>query len=374
MNTTFRFFSAAVLFAVLSFAPAPAPAGLFGGGEKARLLEKADAEYEAAKAAAKGYQVVTQMTELRKAQASYRQLARQYPDYERAKVEARLRETTYTLAALEEKAGRGEISLPAGDLAPALRAPGGLPADAAEIKKPTEPDAPAYRRPIPALVRTGPDRPAGAEPAPAPAAPAAAADPAWLRESLPNPFYDPAPASAPAARPFQALPAPPPGGEAPAREDPVRLGRYAEMIRSGRATDAAMELEDILAREGAAASAGTRILFARALLACGNYARAADELKAVPASADGDPAVLSLRAVAAVAQDDLPRAQLLLDRLVTDFPDYSDAYVDFAYVTFLSDPQNRETRDKAVIYYKVALQRGARRDERLEKELGLRVE
>ena len=351
-------------FAALALAAAPARAGWFSS-EKSDLLDKADSEYAAAAAAAKNYEIVTQMTELRKALATYRQLERQYPDYAEKKVNDRIREIVFTLGAIDERIRRGELALPAEELSGAARPDGGAAPAHPAAKKPQAPDAPAYRRPIPALVRTEASRPAdaatGREPAAAPAA-----DPSWMDESIPNPLY---------ARDSGAGRAEEAGAPAgPAPEDPVRLARFAAAIRDGRAAAAVIELEDIVEAEGPAASVGTRAMFARALLACGNYARAADELAAIPASADGDAAVLSLRVASAVGTGDLPRALLLLDRLVSAYPDYSDAYVDFAYVRFLSDPANPEARDEAVVYYRQALMRGARRDTRLEEELGLRVE
>ena len=373
MKNIVRFPFALTLAAALALAPSSAPA-LFGGGEKARLLEKADAEYAAAQAAAARRETVTQMTALRKAAATYRQLRSQYPDYEAAAVSDRLRDVTYTLGALDEKVRRGELALPADELSASAQGVPAASSAAIDGKRPTEAAAPDYRRPIPTLVRTD------AAPAAAPAAPAAApaADAGWMREAIPNPlFADSAPGASSAAGAAAARPAALAAGSGavvPAPDDPARLARFSNMIRAGRATDAVVELEDVLDAEGAGASVGTRTLFARALLACGNYARAADALQAVPPEADGDPSVLSLRAVSAVAQGDLPRAQLLLDRLVTAFPDFSDAYVDFAYVTFLSDPQSRENRDVAVTYYRTALMRGAKRDPRLEEELGIHVE
>lgn len=358
------------LFLLAAFALAPAPAAAWPfGGEKARLLEKADAEYEAAKAAGQRFEVVTQLTELRKALGSYRQLSAQYPDYEKERVAGRMREVAFTLGSIEEKVRRGEIALPAEDLAAASQPVGGVSAEAVDGKKPTDPDVPAYRRPIPQLVRMGETPPAAGD---APAAPAAPpADPVWLSEGIPNPLAAGAPAP---ARPFSPLPEAGAPAAGPAPEDPARLARFANMIRAERAPAAVMELEDLLEKEGPAASVGTRAMFVRALLACGNYERAADEAKSIPASADADPAVRLLRVAVAVSRDNLMEAQRQLDRLVTEHPDYSDAYVDFAYVTFLSDPRNPEMREMAVIYYKTALQRGAKRDSRLEEELGIRVE
>ena len=357
--------------AAFALSAPPARAGWFSS-EKSDLLDKADAEYAAAAAAAKNYEIVTQLTELRKALGTYRQLEQQYPDYYPEKVNDRIREIVFTLGAIDERIRRGELALPAAELSGAARpAPATAPAAQGE-KKPAEPGAPAFRRPIPALVRTENDpRPETAAPQDASRETAASQVPApsWMDETIPNPLY----AQASRER-GESVPAPVPARTGPVPEDPARLARFAAAIRENRASDAVMELEDLIESEGAAASVGTRAMFARALLACGNYARAADELASIPPSADGDPAVLTLRVASAVGLGDLPRALLLLDRLVTAFPDYSDAYVDFAYVRFLSDPGNPEARDEAVVYYRQALMRGARRDMRLEEELGLRVE
>ena len=63
---------------------------------------------------------------------------------------------------------------------------------------------------------------------------------------------------------------------------------------------------------------------------------------------------------------------LQLDLLMEEHPDWSDAYIDCAYVLFLIDPSGN--RDDAIDCYQEGLSRGARRDPRLERELGVRVE
>lgn len=363
MKTTLRSRCLALLLAVSPFLLQPASAGWFGG-EKARLLDKAESEFEAAKTAGKNYQVVVQMTELTKALGTYRQLQAQYPDYETEKVSARIREASFTLGSIKEKARRGEISLPADELSGTAQGVAAGSSEAVDFKKPSEPEPRAFRRPIPELVKTE-TGPAAAEPEDAPDAP----DSSWMRESLPNPLRvrggepPPAPAAPAAAE-----------NARPGREDPARLARFAGMIRENKAAQAVLALEDLVEEEGDSASVGTRVMFVRALLACENYGRAAAEAAAIPESAASDPAVRSVRAAVAVARGDLMEAQRQLDLLVTERPDYSDAYVDFAYVTFLADPANAEFRDMAVTYYKTALMRGARRDARLEEELGIRVE
>ncbi|MBR1837469.1 MAG: hypothetical protein IJ783_09300, partial [Kiritimatiellae bacterium] len=136
MNNTVRSLLLAAVCAALALAAPAARAGWFGS-EKSDLLDKADSEYAAAAAAAKNYEVVVQMTELRKALATYRQLERQYPDYNPQKVNDRIREIVFALGSLDEKIRRGELVLPAAELSAASQpAPAPSPAAQAE-KKPT---------------------------------------------------------------------------------------------------------------------------------------------------------------------------------------------------------------------------------------------
>ena len=152
----------------------------------------------------------------------------------------------------------------------------------------------------------------------------------------------------------------------------MQLRAVAEMIRTARAPDAVILLEDIVRAPGAEPPVEARVLLARALLECGNYRRAVEELDAVPDRAASDPAVRTLRAAAFLASGRPQEAFLQLDLLLGERPDWSDAYVDCAYVMFLIDP--RGNRDDAIEFYRNGLSRGARRDPRLERELGIRVE
>ena len=423
MKTSFRISVVSVLAAAFVLSAGSAQAGLFGRGEKGRLFDKADAECQAAEAAARDRRVVDQIATLKNARATYLQLASQYPDYEAATVRDRLRRIEFTLASLNERMERGELVVEDGD-ASAQEASGGPTVSSIDLKKPTDPAPPDFRRPIPALVRTAPDGADRAEPAAPPAAesePAAkpaGADPLWLRESIPNPLFAgaaapaaPAPAEAafpaslpveprrfdpaaavpptapvavelPAAAPRRfdpaaAIPptAPPPAAPAALpREDAVLLSRIESMIRERRAGEAVVMLEDLIEAEGADASLRARVLLVRALVELGNYARAEAEIEAAARRSPADPAVRSLRAAVAVARGNVMEAQRQLDLLVREHRDYSDAYVDFAYVTFLSGPTDPDVRKLAVSYYKTALERGAARDPRLEAELDVRVE
>ena len=413
MKTSFRFFLVSVLAAAFVLSAAPARAGLFGRGEKGRLFDKADAEFKAADAAAREQRVVDQIATLKSARATYLQLASQYPDYEAKTVRDRLRQIEFGLAALDERMARGDLVVADGE-ASLQEETGGPTVSSIDLKKPTDPAPPDFRRPIPALVRTSAgedDRPEpDAAPENRPAPKAGEADPLWLRESIPNPLFagdaapgdasaapaprrfDPAaavPPTAPAAPagtgssagprrfdPAAAVPPTVPAGSAPAlpREDAILLSRVESMIRERRAGEAAVMLEDLIEAEGDDASFRARILFVRALVELGNYVRAEAELEIAGRQAPADPAFRSLRAAVAVGRGDVMEAQRQLDLLVREHRDYSDAYVDFAYVTFLSGPSDPEVRKLAVSYYKTALERGAARDPRLEAELGVRVE
>ena len=406
MKTSFRISVVSVLAVSFALAAAPAQAGLFGRGEKGRLFDKAAAECQVAEAAARDQRVVDQIAALKNARATYLQLASQYPDYETKAVRDRLRQVEFTLAALNERMAKGELVVTDGEAA-MQEETGGPTVSSIDLKKPTDPAPADFRRPIPALVRTAPETsdapaPAGEEPAEK----TSGADPLWLRESIPNPlFAGSAPAPAPVAGPVPAsgdgeppepprrvfdpaaavppigpvakpapAPEPEPAAEQLPREDAVLLSRIERMIRDRRAGEAVVMLEDLIEAEGPAASFRARVLLVRALVELGNYARAEAELAAAARQAPSDPAVRSLGTAVAVARGNVMEAQRQLDLLVREHREYSDAYVDFAYVTFLSAPTDPETRKLAVSYYKTALERGAARDPRLEAELGVRVE
>ncbi len=227
------------------------------------------------------------------------------------------------------------------------------------------------------LVQTddGPRAPVPAAPEPPPAD----EDPS-LSAAIPNPFFHakpeaPAPAAAPAdAGASASVEVTLREADAPAvsPEEDLRNARvFLDMIREARATDAVLLIEDRLEEEGSSASLLTRIVYARALVQCANYRRAADVLAALPKEAENDPSVRSLRAAVAVGNDDLEDALLQLTLLLRDHPGYADAYVNLAYVYHLLDPVNN--RNAAIANYKVGLERGAKRDGRLETALDVRI-
>ena len=157
----------------------------------------------------------------------------------------------------------------------------------------------------------------------------------------------------------------------PPEEDLRNARAFLDMLREARATDAVLLLEDRLEEAGSAASLRTRLMYARALVQCANFRRAADVLAELPKESEADPSVRSLRAAVAVGTDDLAEALLQLTLLLRDHPGYADAYVDLAYVYLLLDPVNN--REAAVANYKAGLENGAKRDGRLESALEVTI-
>ena len=161
--------------------------------------------------------------------------------------------------------------------------------------------------------------------------------------------------------------------EPPAPAETARkASRFLAKIRTAQAFDAVDELEDLLEEEGEDAPIELRLLFARALLECRNLVRADAVLQALPPEAESDPSARLLRAAVALGRDDSLSAMLQLDVLLREHPEFADAYIDLAFITLLRDPKGG--REHAISYYRAGLDRGARRDPRLESELGIRIE
>ena len=376
MQATTRFLSLTCLCALFAaLAPAPASAwALFGSSAEAKLLERADRTYEEAIRASEEKDAIAELQALQSARSDYQRLADGYPSYHADHVSQRLAAAAMLISTVSASIESGESAI-ADPVAVADRAaePG------APVAAPASPDpsAPAFRTPIPVLVQTddGPRAPAPAAPEPPPAD----EDPS-LSAAIPNPFFHakpeaPAPAAAPAdAGATASVEVTLREADAPAvsREQDVLNARvFLDMIQKAQATDAVLLIEDRLEEEGSSASLLTRIVYARALVQCANYRRAADVLAALPKEAENDPSVRSLRAAVAVGNDDLEDALLQLTLLLRDHPGYADAYVNLAYVYHLLDPVNN--RNAAIANYKVGLERGAKRDGRLETALDVRI-
>ena len=377
MKTSLSLVSALALFALL----APAPAGawsLFGSSSEAKLLERADEAYDAAMKAAEEQDALAELQLLATARSGYQRLADEYPSYREEHVSQRLNAVAVLAESVSAAIGSGESAIADPAAGAARSAEPGAPMAAPDS---ADPGAPAFRYPVPALVRTdaAPSSAPAEEPAPEPTPAPEVSDPS-LAAAIPNPFFREkaaAPAPAPAASPEEAsatvevtLREAEPASVSP--EEDLRNARvFLDMLREARATDAVLLLEDRIEEQGSAASLRTRLMYARALVQCANFRRAADVLAELPKEVENDPSVRSLRAAVAVGTDDLSEALLQLTLLLRDHPGYADAYVNLAYVYLLLDPVNN--REAAVANYKAGLESGAKRDGRLETELGIRI-
>ena len=375
MKTSLSLVSTLVLLALL----APSPAGawsLFGSSAEEKLLRRADEAYDAAMEAAEKEDRLSELQLLSSARSGYQRLADEYPSYRAEHVSQRLDAVVLLADSVSAAIDSGESA------GTARAAEPGAPIAAPDS---TDPGAPAFRYPVPALVRTE-DAPApapAAEPAPVPEE-----DDPSLAAAIPNPFFREAASPEPELAPSPSPKAPAESvGEAsasvevtlretvpaavPPEEDLRNARAFLDMLREARATDAVLLLEDRLEEEGSAASLRTRLMYARALVQCANFRRAADVLAELPKESEADPSVRSLRAAVAVGTDDLAEALLQLTLLLRDHPGYADAYVDLAYVYLLLDPVNN--REAAVANYKAGLENGAKRDGRLESALEVTI-
>ncbi len=166
-----------------------------------------------------------------------------------------------------------------------------------------------------------------------------------------------------------------PSGSGTAVTAEVHIRTIRSLIESGQASEAVIILEDALEElpnQESPQAVTMRTLLARAFLECRNPTRAGDELAALPESASADPAVRSLRAALATARGKYAEAILQLHLLVSENPNWADAYVDLAWAHFLLDPA--ANRAAAVSYYETALSRGAGRDPALERALRVKIE
>lgn len=376
-RTPSRLFSVFAAAALL-LAPAPSPAWSLFGSEESDLLEKADADFDAAMQAGREGRVMDQLDGLTRAAYAYGNLAKDYPTFKTDHVKARYQEAVSSLTSLNDRIRSGEIAVPDPDSASRGDGRGFVSLDTERPAEPTDLSSASHG--MPELVRTGsaaPTVPEESAPAAAPApdqpqapAPEPVRD-ARLVESVPNPFYvGPADSDAPSASVEVRLAA----MDEPEVRDPEEEARMArvflDMIRSSQATDAVILLEDEL-EKSAEPPLSFRLLYIRALLQRRNYALAEEEFGKIPPESASDPAVRSLRAATCVARGDLNRAMLELHTLLEEHPSYADAYVNMAYVVFLMDPVGN--RSSAIEYYHVALENGAARDTRLEAELGVRI-
>lgn len=395
------------VFAAALLCPSDSTAWPFGG-ERKSLLKEARAKVEEADAARDEGRVMDEVVILGEAQGAYRRLASRYPDYKADEVAADYDAIEARMAGLVSRIRSGEIVI--SDPPSFDSAPGSITINEASQKESTAPDAPAAAAAPPELVRTSATRSSGKLveeereksgfdsmpwmpdsdfPGGSSRLPKPSAAPKDRSESADGGSVKPAAAkpadSAPAADPRQpenetesAVAAAAKAAADAAKNDvvsklpkEVRLRElmFAGMIQAGQSAEAVLLLEDVLSVEE---TPEMRFYFARALVECGNCRRAERELSTLPESWLSRPEVRSMRAAVAVALDKLPEATLQLDMLLREHPEWADAYINMAYVMFLSDPA--KNRAAAAKYYEIALSRGAKRDQRLENELNVRFE
>ena len=113
MNTsTPPLFPALAALLLLAAAPAPARAWSFFHGEESRLLERADAAFDSAGAAAAEGRLQDEINDLSTAVQEYQRLSRKAPDYKKEHVEERLRDARARRAELMDRINSGELAWP----------------------------------------------------------------------------------------------------------------------------------------------------------------------------------------------------------------------------------------------------------------------
>ena len=144
-------FPVSVLALLAFFAPAPARAwSLFGSSPEEKLLERADEAYDAAMAAAEANDPLKELELLSSARSGYQRLSDEHPSYREDHVSQRLNAVAMLSESVRAALGSGESAIPDPSAGSGTAEPG------APMAAPDSPDpaAPAFRYPVPALVRT----------------------------------------------------------------------------------------------------------------------------------------------------------------------------------------------------------------------------
>lgn len=364
-NTTHGLLMTALLFTLLAAVPNTSLA--FFGGAKARILKQANNKYSEAVNAGKQGRVLDEMSSLTEARSLYMKLSTEHPDYDSEHVSARVTLCGIHLRALTARIKSGEISVPPPEAIVTGAGEGYV--DAHAISDPTRMTLPS-----------------GLSSATLPPPPAAEAIPKTAGSKVDTTSREAPRAQTDFSKPIRSptagtnawktsaagiKPAPAPTSAVANADDHMRVLLINELIRSNNASEAMMSLEDIIEAEGDSASDVTRLLFVRALMECRNYKRAEDELKTIVGKDPSSPSARSLSAALAVQKGNLPEAVFQLDRLIQDYPAYSDAYINLAYVYLMMNPV--KNRDMAIVYYRSAVSYGAKRDPRLESDLNIEI-
>lgn len=349
--------------------PADCPAiSLFDGSRK-RLYNEGVAAVQSGDKAGKEGRPLDQIQFYRTAQAKLRELAQKDAEYRRDEVKALWEEAGEKMSAVAAKIRAGEIVVPDPDQILAARDGGYVSYEEMDGKPATMPDVPTFRqKPPEVLLRTT-------------ATTTGEAQDDTADEEMANPLFantgkKETPAVSTGSR-VSVVVTEVDENSAVAKfplEDRLRVLLIRQWLESKREADAVLVLESVLEKEGEATSVTTRLLYARALLACGNFLRAGMVLEALPKrkAVETDPMVRSLRAAVAIAQENYPEALFQLEQLWNESgKTYADALVDMTYVQFLMDPVLY--RKDCIEQYRLAVERGAARDRAFERTLQIEV-
>lgn len=353
--------------ALAIFVSACLPADGFSlfGSERSRLLKEADQTYENAQKAGSDGRVLDEISTLSDARVLYGRLLEEHPNYRTEHVDARFKRCGAHLRIIAARIKSGEISIPSPD---AIMQGEGEGYVTAQVPAPN-PSVPGYRSEIPPLVDTATltlkpeDIVPLTEETPQTTEPTQQA--LNFSKKMPSPaLKTPKTAEEETGRPqTQAT--------LEKADASMRIRMIHELITSRKAPEAVLLLEDLIEKESDATSETTRLLLVRALLECRNYRRAQQELAPLMQANSPSPAARTFASALALQKDNLPEAMYQMDRLLHDYPAYSDAYVNMAYLYFMMNPKTN--RDMSIVCYRSALAYGAKRDPAFEMVLGIEI-
>lgn len=337
------------------------------GRERAKLLTQADDAYIAAQQAGAEGRVLDEISILTEARARYGKILQDYPGYKTEEVDTRFQRCGAHLRIIAARIKSGEIAVPDPDAIVGGAGAGYVANNAIEASAP-EPSQPAFISPMPPLVPTGKKPPTEAPVVPQEPAPPAEETPSATDFS--KPMLSPASTTETDAANMQLKPPETKSALAQAN-DALRVMLINELIRAENAPEAVMLLEEVVEKEGDVASKTTRLLQVRALLECRNYKRAETELASLMLDSTPTPAMRSLASTIALQKGNLTEAMFQMDRLIQDYPAYSDAYINMAYLYYMMDPV--ANRDMAIVCYRSGLSYGAKRDPAFETALNVEI-
>lgn len=348
----------------------PTPSYAIFGLERSRLLSQADETYAAAQQAGAEGRVLDEISVLTEARTLYGRVLKEHAGYKTEYVNSRFQRCDAHLRIIHSRIKSGEISIPDPDKIVDGAGTGYVSENAIERSAPT-PSQPDFISPMPPLVSSERKKPtpANADPAlttQAQLPPEKSATPADFSKKMLSPTAIVNAKTSDDDRPPSSTKT-----EFAKSNDTLRVMLINELFSAKNAAEAVMLLEEVIEKEGDAASRTTRILHVRALLECRNYKRAETELNSLMLDATPTAAMRSLASALALQKGNLTEAMFQVDRLIQDFPAYSDAYVNMAYLYYMMDPV--ANREMAIVCYRMALSYGAKRDPAFETALGVEI-